>query len=335
MSGQQHLYLEQLLDGKNLSSHESRELFMQIMEGLVDPLMIAGILAALRAKGEHVDELTGAVEAMRSHMTPVDAPTDILDTCGTGGDRKGTLNISTATALVVAGAGVKVAKHGNRSVSSRSGSADVLEQLGVPLNLTATQESAQLHSVGMTFLMAPNHHAAMKHVVPVRKALKTRTIFNLLGPLSNPARAKRQLIGVYDRKWLKPFATVLARLGSHKAWIVHGHDGLDEITLGAPTDIAQLKDGEVTTFTLNPNDYGVNLKDPNGLIGGLPEQNAQAIDDLLHGADNDFRKVVLLNSAAALMVAEKAIDFQNGLELAALSIDGGAALRVLQQLRVE
>ena len=328
-----HDLLEHLLAGRDLSEQQALELFQMVMTGGVDDAMLSAILICLRLKGETTSEITGAIRAMRALMTPVHTKKQsLIDTCGTGGDRKGTLNISTAVAFVVAGCGVSVAKHGNRSVSSKSGSADVLEKLGVNIGMSALQEARMIDEVGMAFLMAPNHHAAMKHVVPVRKSLKTRTIFNLLGPLSNPAGAQMQLIGVYDRRWLVPFAQVLQRLGSKKAWIVHGSDGLDEITLGAPSYVAALEDDVIHEFEINPEEYGLHLDEDNGLAGGDAGYNAKALTDLLDGKVNDYRHVVLINAAAALVVADKAHDIPMGLELAAASIDDGHARHVLTKM---
>lgn len=328
-----HDVLEQLLEGSDLTEELSNELFHLVMTGGVDDAVLSALLIAMRLKGETTSEITGAIRAMRSLMTNVMPQSmDLIDTCGTGGDRKGTLNISTAVAFVVAGCGMKVAKHGNRSVSSKSGSADVLEKLGVNIAPTPDQEAKLIDDVGMAFLMAPNHHAAMKHVVPVRKALKTRTIFNLLGPLSNPAGANLQLIGVYDRHWLVPFAEVLGRLGSRRAWIVHGSDGLDEITLGAPSHVAALDNGQIEEFVINPEDYGMHLEMADGLAGGDAAYNADALRALLDGQVNDYRRVVLMNAAAALVVAEKATDISEGLVLAAKSIDEGHAKRILRKL---
>jgi anthranilate phosphoribosyltransferase len=307
-----HDVLEQLLEGSDLTEELSNELFHLVMTGGVDDAVLSALLIAMRLKGETTSEITGAIRAMRSLMTNVMPQSmDLIDTCGTGGDRKGTLNISTAVAFVVAGCGMKVAKHGNP---------------------TPDQEAKLIDDVGMAFLMAPNHHAAMKHVVPVRKALKTRTIFNLLGPLSNPAGANLQLIGVYDRHWLVPFAEVLGRLGSRRAWIVHGSDGLDEITLGAPSHVAALDNGQIEEFVINPEDYGMHLEMADGLAGGDAAYNADALRALLDGQVNDYRRVVLMNAAAALVVAEKATDISEGLVLAAKSIDEGHAKRILRKL---
>jgi len=262
----------------------------------------------------------------------VEAPEDAIDTCGTGGDGSGSYNISTAVAFVIAACGVPVAKHGNRALSSKSGSSQVLETLGVNLNLTPAAISQCLREVGMGFMFAPAHHAAMRHVGPVRQALGVRTIFNLLGPLSNPARAKRQLLGVFDRRWLVPLAETLNKLGSTRAWIVHGEDGLDELTTTGTSYVATLDNGKIDSFEICPEDVGLHRATPHDLIGGTPEENAQALRDVLSGAMGAYRDIVLLNSAAALVVADIATSLQDGVARASVAIDNGSALNVLTAL---
>jgi anthranilate phosphoribosyltransferase len=302
------------------------------MSGGATASQMGGFLMALRVRGETVDEITGAARVMRAKVLPVKAPAGAIDTCGTGGDAQGTYNISTAAALVVAGAGVPVAKHGNRALSSKSGSADVLSALGVNLDCDmALVERALLHN-NIGFLMAPRHHAAMKHVGPTRVELGTRTIFNLLGPLSNPAGAARQLIGVYHRQWVRPVAEVLAQLGSERAWVVHGSDGLDEITTTGATYVAELKGGRVTTFDILPEDVGLERASPADLKGGDPETNARAIRELLDGKPGAYRDIVALNAGAALLVAGKAADLKAAIAIASATIDQGKAKAALEGL---
>jgi anthranilate phosphoribosyltransferase len=287
---------------------------------------------ALRVRGETVEEITGAARVMRSKAVAIDSPPGAIDTVGTGGDGAGTFNISTATALVVAACGVPVAKHGNRAMSSKSGAADVLAALGVNLDADMALVRKALWEGGLCFLMAPRHHLAMRNVGPTRVELGTRTIFNLLGPLSNPAGAKLQLIGVYARDWVVPIAQVLQRLGSEAAWVVHGCDGLDEITTTGPTHVAQLRHGTVTAFDIAPEDAGLFLAHPRDLKGGDPATNAEAMRALLRGAAGAYRDVVLFNSAAALVVAGKDGDLKTGVARARHAIDGGRAQAVLDRL---
>jgi len=321
-----------LADGATLSQAQAEEAFEIIMSGGATASQMGGFLMALRVRGETVDEITGAARVMRAKVLPVKAPAGAIDTCGTGGDAQGTYNISTAAALVVAGAGVPVAKHGNRALSSKSGSADVLSALGVNLDCDmALVERALLHN-NIGFLMAPRHHAAMKHVGPTRVELGTRTIFNLLGPLSNPAGAARQLIGVYHRQWVRPVAEVLAQLGSERAWVVHGSDGLDEITTTGATYVAELKGGRVTTFDILPEDVGLKRAMPADLKGGDPETNARAIRELLDGKAGAYRDIVVLNAGAALLVAGKAADLKAAIAIASATIDQGKARSALEGL---
>jgi anthranilate phosphoribosyltransferase len=304
-----------------------------IMAGEATPAQIAGLLMAMRVRGETVAEMTGAVRAMRARMIAVEAPADAMDIVGTGGDAAGTLNISTAAALVVAGCGVTVAKHGNRALSSRSGAADALSALGIPVMDTPLDRlPAILAEVGMCFLMAPRHHAALRHAAGPRMELGTRTIFNLLGPLANPARVRRQMTGAFSADWLRPMAETLARLGTERAWLVHGM-GLDELTLAGPSQVVELKDGELSSFEVTPEDAGLPRAPVEALKGGDPAENAAALLALLEAAPGAYRDCVLLNAAAALIVAGRAQTLRDGVALAARSLDGGAALDVLRRLR--
>ncbi|MCK9993998.1 MAG: anthranilate phosphoribosyltransferase, partial [Alphaproteobacteria bacterium] len=296
------------------------------------PAQLGGFLMALRVRGETVDEITAAASVMREKVLHVDAPADAIDTCGTGGDASGTFNISTAAAFVVAACGVPVAKHGNRALSSKTGSAEVLVSLGVNIETSPEMVSECIAKAGLGFMMAPRHHGAMKHVGPARVELGVRTIFNLLGPLSNPAGAKRQLIGVFARQWVEPLARVLANLGTERAWVVHGSDGLDELTTTGPSYVCALENGQVRNFEVTPADAGLALAQPVDLLGGDSEANANAIRDLLAGVKGPYRDIVLLNAAAALIVAGKAADLKAGAALAADAIDGGGAAKVLERL---
>lgn len=321
-----------LAEGAKLTQAQSEEAFEIIMSGGATPSQMGAFLMALRVRGETVEEIAGAARVMRAKVLPVKAPKDAIDTCGTGGDAQGTYNISTAAALVVAGAGVPVAKHGNRALSSKSGSADVLAALGVNLDCDIALVERSLAKNNIGFLMAPRHHAAMKHVGPTRVELGTRTIFNLLGPLSNPAGATRQLIGVFHRQWVRPVAEVLAQLGSERAWVVHGSDGLDEITTTGATYIAELKGGRVTTFDVLPEDVGLARADPMALKGGDPATNARAVREVLDGKPGPYRDIVTLNAGAALVVAGKASDLKIGIALAVATIDSGKAKAALAGL---
>jgi anthranilate phosphoribosyltransferase len=325
-------YLRKVGAGAALNTPEAAEAFEIIMSGEATPAQMGGFLMALAARGETVEEITGAAQVMRAKALGVKAPEGCIDTCGTGGDAKGTYNISTCVAFVVAGAGVPVAKHGNRSISSRSGSADVLAALGVELDCTPETITHCIEEAGLGFMFAPVHHAAMKHVAPVRGELGTRTLFNILGPLANPAGAKRQVLGVFSRDWVEPMATVLGALGSERAWVVHGSDGLDELTTTGPSFVAELDRGAVRAFEVGPEDIGLARVAPEALEGGDAEANAGAIRELLTGSVGPFRDIVLLNAAAALVVAEKAEDLREGAMLAAASIDEGRAKQALERL---
>lgn len=287
---------------------------------------------ALRMRGETIDEISAAVETMRAKMTPVSAPHDAIDIVGTGGDASGSYNISTCTAIVVAGCGVTVAKHGNRSLSSKSGSAEALAELGINLDLDPTGISRCISEAGIGFMFAPNHHKAMRHVGPARVEMGIRTIFNILGPLANPAGATRQMTGVYADKWVVPMAEALRELGTQKAWIVHGSDGMDELTTTGPSSVAELKNGEITTFTVTPEEAGLPLATTEDLKGGTPKENAAALRAVLQGAKNAYREVVVFNAAASLIVAEKVNNLKEGAEMAAHAIDSGSALSHLDKL---
>ena len=318
-----------------LTGAEAEAAFGALFEGAATPAQIGGLLMALRVRGETVDEIAAATRAMRARMNRIKAPQDAMDIVGTGGDGKGTLNISTATAFVVAGAGVPVAKHGNRNLSSKSGSADALTHLG--LNVMATPELAEeaLARTGICFMMAPMHHPAMRHVGPARAELGTRTVFNLLGPMTNPGGVRRQLTGTFDRIWNRPMAETLRELGSESVWIVHGSDGTDEISIAGPTWIAALKDGEITEFEISPEDAGLPVHSFDAILGGDPAQNAAALRALLAGETGAYRDAVLLNSAAALLIAGKAANLAEGAEIAAEAIDSGAAQAKLDALAAQ
>ena len=311
--------------GTPLTREEAAQGFDRMMSGAATPSQMGGFLMALRVRGETVDEITGAVTVMREKMLRVTAPPDAIDVVGTGGDASGSFNISTCAAFIVAGAGVPVAKHGNRALSSRSGAADVLGALGVAIELAPEGVARCIRDAGIGFMFAPAHHPAMKNVGPTRVELGTRTIFNLLGPLSNPAGVRRQMVGVFSRQWIEPLAQVLRNLGSEQAWVVHGSDGLDEITTAGPTHVAALEHGTVRTFTITPEDVGLSRVKPEALRGGDAEANAEALKAVLEGIKSPYRDVAVLNAAAALVVAAKAKDIAHGVAIAQHSIDSGAA----------
>lgn len=325
-------YIRAVSEGDTLSREQAAAAFELLMSGQAEPAQIGGFLMALRMRGETVDEITGAAEVMRAKATGVKAPDGSVDTCGTGGDASGTYNISTCSAFVVAGAGIPVAKHGNKSISSKSGSADVLAALGVNLDVSPEVVSKCIEEAGIGFMFAPAHHSAMKHVGPARVALGVRTIFNLLGPLSNPAGTKRQVIGVFDKAWVLPIAEVLRNLGSERLWVVHGEDGLDELTTTGGTHVASLENGQISTFTVRPEDVGLPLATKDMLKGGDANENAAAIMAVLGGEANAFRDVVLLNAGAAILVAGKADDLVSGVGMAARAIDEGRAKAALDDL---
>ena len=318
--------------GAALSAEEAKVAFRLIMSGDATSAQMGGLLMALRVRGETIEELKAGAIVMREKAMVVDAPEMAIDTCGTGGDASGTYNISTASAFIVAAAGVPVAKHGNRALSSKSGSADVLAALGVKIDLPVDLVRDCMWNIGIGFLMAPRHHPAMRHVANVRVELGTRTIFNLLGPLANPAETKYQLLGVFDKKWIEPMATVLGQLGAKRAWVVHGSDGLDEITTTGPTFVADWNGSEVKTFEVKPQELGLRVVDPSELKGGEAAYNADAIIRLFNGEKGAFRDIVLLNAAAALVVTNKVADLADGLLLAAKLVDDGAAKAKLQAL---
>jgi anthranilate phosphoribosyltransferase len=318
--------------GKSLSQEEAAEAFDLVMSGAATPVQIGALLMGLRARGETVEEIAGAARAMRAKVLTVRAPEGAIDTCGTGGDGKGTFNISTCAAFVVAGAGVPVAKHGNRAISSRSGSADVLKELGVNIEASPETISRCIAECGLGFMFAPAHHAAMRHVAQVRTELGTRTIFNLLGPLANPAGAKYQIVGVFGKEWVEPIAQVLALLGTVRAWVVHGSDGLDELTTTGISDVALVDAGKVSTFRISPRNAGLSDARPEDLTGGNAVENAAHIRAVLGGLRGPLRDIVLLNAAAALLVAGKAKTLRDGVALASESIDSGKALAVLEAL---
>ena len=318
--------------GATLTREEASSAFNSMMSGEATPSQMGGLLMALRVRGETVDEITGAVAAMRSKMLRVKAPTDAVDVVGTGGDGSGSVNVSTCASFIVAGAGVPVAKHGNRALSSKSGAADCLAALGIKIDLTPEQVGRCVNEAGIGFMFAPSHHPAMKNVGPTRVELATRTIFNLLGPLSNPAGVRRQMVGVFSRQWVQPLAQVLKNLGSDSVWVVHGSDGLDEITLTGPTFVAALENGNIRSFEVTPDDAGLPRADGDALKGGDAEANAASLRGVLEGKPGAFRDVALLNAAAALIVAGKAKNLKDGVVLCAKSLDSGAAMDKLKRL---
>lgn len=324
--------LNQVADGQALSAAQAEDAFNIIMSGDATTAQIAGFLMALRVRGETVDEITGAVKTMRAKALKIEAPHDAIDIVGTGGDASGTFNISTGAALLTAACGVPVAKHGNRALSSKSGTADVLSALGVKLDCDMDLVKRAIWEANIGFLLAPRHHAAMKYVMPARIEMGVRTIFNLLGPLSNPAGVKRQLTGAYARAWIVPMAKTLGNLGSEMAWVVHGSDGLDEITTTGPTYVAQLKDGQVSEFEITPEDAGLPFAQPEDLKGDTPEHNADAMRAMLQGEKGAFRDCVVFNTAAALLIAGKATDLKDGAAQAQAALDAGKALDTLEDL---
>lgn len=324
-------YIGRVAQGETLDRELAAQAFDIMMSGDATPSQIGGFLMSLRVRGETVDEITGAVTTMRAKMLRVEAPPEAIDIVGTGGDGSGTYNISTASAFVVAGAGVPVAKHGNRALSSRSGAADVLTALGVNIDVGPAVIAKAIRDAGVGFMFAPAHHLAMKHVGPSRVELGTRTIFNLLGPLSNPAGTRRQLVGVFSPDWVEPLAEVLRNLGAERIWVVHG-DGLDEMTTTGPTMVAALAEGRIETFEVTPEEVGLSRVDRSALIGGDAETNAAALTALLAGEHGPYREIVLLNAGGALVVAGAAETLADGIEMAAESIDSGAAKSRLDKL---
>ena len=318
--------------GASLTRAEAELAFDNILSGEVTPSQMGAFLMALRVRGETVDEITGAVTAMRAKMTRVKAPAGAIDIVGTGGDGAGTYNVSTLASIITAACGVSVAKHGNRAASSKSGASDVLGALGVGIGVTPAAVEACLQQAHIGFMMAQTHHLAMRHVGPTRVELGTRTIFNILGPLSNPAGVKRQVIGTFSPSLLKPLAEVLRNLGSEKVWLVHGSDGLDELTTTGPTQVVSLDKGEVTSFTVTPEEAGLPLADTAALKGGDPEFNARALRGVLAGEKGAYRDIALLNAAAALVVADKVKTLKDGVAMGAKALDDGLAKATLETL---
>jgi anthranilate phosphoribosyltransferase len=324
--------IARVADGHALGVDEARAGFEALMSGNATPAQMGGFLMALRVRGETIDEITGAAGVMRAKAAKISAPDDAIDIVGTGGDAIGTWNVSTATSIVVAACGVPVAKHGNRALSSRSGAADVLTALGVNTDAEFAAIERAIREARIGFMMAPRHHAAMRNVAGPRVELGTRTIFNLLGPLSNPALVRRQLVGVFAERWIEPLAVTLGNLGSTRAWVVHGSDGMDEITTTGPTAVAELRDGAVRRFAIAPEDAGLPRVALAELKGGTPAENAAAIMALLGGKPGPFRDIVLFNAAAALIVAGQLQTLPDGVQRAAQAIDGGAAMATLSSL---
>lgn len=323
--------LSDLADGKTLTADRSEQAFDIIMSGKADLAQVAAFAVALRVRGETVPEIVGGARVLRRKAAQVVVPVNAVDTCGTGGDGTGTYNISTAAAFVCAAAGVPVAKHGNKSVSSKSGSADVLAALGAVLDLPIEAHERSLADLGYAFLFAPSHHKAMRHAAPVRASLKLRTIFNLLGPLANPGGLRRQVLGVFDKKWVRPMAEVLQALGSEHVWVVHGADGLDELSLSGDTYVAELRSGGITEFTVNPSDVGLPSAPLSAIKGGNAEENAAALQAVLGGTHSAYRDIVILNAAAALVVGGAADTLKQGAVLAANAVDSGAAKALLER----
>jgi anthranilate phosphoribosyltransferase len=325
-------YLAKVATGASLTRDEAQDAFDDLLSGEVTPAQGGAFLMALRVRGEALDEIVGAVSAMRGRMLRVNAPPEAIDIVGTGGDHSGSYNISTLAAIIVASCGVPVAKHGNRAASSKSGTADVLAALGVKLGLDAAGLERCLREVGLCFMFAQTHHAAMRHVAPVRVELGTRTIFNLLGPLSNPAGATNQLLGVFSEAWLEPLTQVLKELGSKKVWTVHGSDGLDEMTTTGPTLVVALEDGAIRRFTVTPDEVGLPTAKLEDLKGGDPAHNAAQLRAVLEGARIPYRDVALLNAAASLVIADAAANLRDGLDRATRALDNGASKATLERL---
>ena len=324
--------IQKVSGGATLTEEEIRTALDQMTAGAATPAQMGAFLMALRVRGETVEEITGAAQMLRSRMNRVEVPPDAIDIVGTGGDSHGTYNVSTCAALIAAGAGVRVAKHGNRRVSSKSGASDVLAELGVKLDVPFDTISRCVAQAGIGFLWAPQHHPAMKHWAPIRGELGIRTIFNLLGPISNPGGVKRQVVGVFSWHWVEPIAHVLNNLGARHVWVVHGHDGLDELTTTGATDVAELKDGRIEVFEVTPADAGLLPAKLSDLRGGDEKENAAAIRDVLAGKRTPLRDIAVLNAAAALIVADKAANLMDGAALAAHAIESGAARAALERL---
>ncbi|MCK9430811.1 MAG: anthranilate phosphoribosyltransferase [Candidatus Omnitrophica bacterium] len=326
--------IKQLANKKDLTAQEMQQVMREILSGATETADIINFLTSLNEKGETVGELTAAVNEMLKYVEPIIIDTDnILDTCGTGGDKKGTFNISTITALVASGAGITVAKHGNRSVSSKCGSADILEALGVDINMDKGKIKKCLKEIGIAFLFAPNLHPAMKNVMPARKQIAGKTMFNILGPLINPARATNQLIGVYSQEWTRPLAQVLYNLGSQHVLVVHGADGLDEVTTADKTFVSEVKAGVLKDYEITPEEFGISRAKPGDLNGGSIAENVKIVQDVLDGKKGRARDIVILNSACAIYAADKTNTIAEGIKLAEKSIDSKAALKKLQLLK--
>lgn len=324
--------LHKIADRRDLTGEEMRGVMRIIMAGEATPSQIGAFLMGMRIKGETVGEIAAAVSILREQMVPVEAPDNAIDIVGTGGDGLGSLNISTATALVVAAAGVPVAKHGNRALSSRSGASQVLESLGVKLDLTPAQIGETIAKAGIGFMFAPSHHPAMRHVGPSRSEMGVRTLFNLLGPQSNPAGVRRYLLGVYSQQWVEPVAAALLANRAIKAWVVHSSEGLDELSTSGPNFVAQIVDGDLRSFELHPEQVGFRLTDPKDLLGGEPADNAAAIVALFDGAPGAYRDTVLLNAGAGLLVADRVDTIETGIALARDAVDSGKAKNTLARL---
>lgn len=325
-------FLAKVATGVSLTSAEARDAFDTILSGEVTPAQAAGFLMALRVRGETTDEIAGAVAALRSRAVRVSAPPGAIDIVGTGGDNSGSYNVSTLASIIVASCGVAVAKHGNRAASSKSGTADVLTALGVKVGIEPSGVERCIREAGIGFMFAPAHHASMRHVAPVRTELGTRTIFNLIGPLSNPAGVTRQLLGAFAESWLMPMVEVLRSLGSERVWAVHGSDGLDEITTTGPTHVVALENGGIRSFSISPVDVGLAVSRPDDLRGGSADVNAAALTAVLDGARNAYRDIAVFNAGASLVVAQAAQSLQDGVARAQAQLDSGAAKGTLAKL---
>ena len=325
-------YITDLTNNKDLSQMDSIDAFSIIMTGNATNSQIGAFLASLKSKGENIDEILGGAIVLRNNMEKIEAKPETLDIVGTGGDSKGTYNISTTCAIITAACGIPVAKHGNKAVSSTSGSADILNQLGVNINISVKKVKQCLDKINIAFLNAPNHHPTMKNVAPVRSDLGIRTIFNILGPLANPAMVKYQLTGVYSKDWVNPIANVLYKLNFKNAWVVHGMDGMDEITTTDSTYINELKNGEIKEFYIKPEEFGIPRCKPSDLIGGGPSDNAKSLLELLKGVRSPYRDIVLLNTAASLKISGKVKNILEGIKIAENVIDSGKALSCLEKL---
>ncbi|AEQ51394.1 anthranilate phosphoribosyltransferase [Pelagibacterium halotolerans] len=324
--------LNRIADGKDLTGTEMRQVMDIIMSGEATASQTGAFLMGMRVKGETVGEIAAAVSIMRNKMVPVEAPEDAIDIVGTGGDGAGTLNISTGASIVVAAAGVPVAKHGNRALSSKSGSAEALQKLGISLDLSPERISACIREAGIGFMFAPNHHPAMRHVGPTRAEMGVRTMFNLLGPQSNPAGVKRYLLGVFDNEWVEPVAAALLANQAQAAWVVHGDSGLDELSTTGPSFVSQIKNGNLTSFEVTPEDAGLPRAKLDDIVGGDPEHNAGELRKLLEGAKGAYRDIVLLNAAAAFIIADKVRTLPEGVAMGAEAIDSGKAKATLDKL---